>query len=57
MVPLLLNDPAEVSAILIDAVEIGIGMTVLAVMISLFFDISPPEPDNEEVFALKEEVL
>lgn len=47
-VPLLPDNPAEVSALLIDAVEIGIGITVLAVMISLFFDISPPESEEEE---------
>jgi len=56
-VPLLLNDPAKVSAILIDVVEIGIGITVLAVMISLFFDISPPEPEEEDFLASEEEVL
>jgi multicomponent Na+:H+ antiporter subunit B len=46
-VPLLPN-PAMVSKYLIDLVEIGIGITVLAVMISLFFDVSPPESDVEE---------
>ena len=49
MVPLLPDDPAEVSALLIDAVEIGIGITVSAVMISLFFDVSPPESEEEEL--------
>jgi len=44
----LLSDPALVSKYLIDLVEIGIGITVLAVMISLFFDVSPPESDAEE---------
>ena len=44
----LLPDPALVSKYLIDLVEIGIGITVLAVMISLFFDVSPPESDVEE---------
>ncbi len=44
----LLPDPAEVSKYLIDLVEIGIGITVLAVMISLFFDVSPPESEPEE---------
>jgi len=46
VVPLLSLDPAKVSAILIDVVEIGIGITVLVIMISLFFDISPPEEDE-----------
>lgn len=46
-VPLLPN-PADVSKYLIDLVEIGIGITVLAVMISLFFDVSPPESEPEE---------
>jgi len=45
----LLPDPAVVSKYLIDLVEIGIGITVLAVMISLFFDISPPESEPEGV--------
>ncbi len=44
----LLPDPADVSKYLIDLVEIGIGITVLAVMISLFFDVSPPEPEPAE---------
>jgi len=57
VVPLHMNDPAKVSAILIDVVEIGIGITVLAVMISLFFDISPPEPEEEDFLASEEEVL
>ncbi|MEA1944495.1 MAG: Na(+)/H(+) antiporter subunit B [Euryarchaeota archaeon] len=47
-VPLIPDDPAEVSKYLIDLVEIGIGITVLAVMISLFFDVSPPEIEPEE---------
>ena len=47
-VPLIPDNPAEVSKYLIDLVEIGIGITVLAVMISLFFDVSPPEPEPEE---------
>ena len=46
VVPLLSLAPARVSAILIDVVEIGIGITVLVIMISLFFDISPPEEDE-----------
>ena len=54
VVPLLPDDPARVSALLIDVVEIGIGITVLAVMISLFFDISPPEQDEEELVASEE---
>ena len=57
VVPLLPDDPAEVSALLIDVVEIGIGITVLSVMISLFFDISPPDPEEEEILASEEEVL
>jgi len=47
-VPLIPDNPAEVSKYLIDLVEIGIGITVLAVMVSLFFDVSPPEPEPEE---------
>jgi multicomponent Na+:H+ antiporter subunit B len=54
VVPLLPDNPAKVSALLIDVVEIGIGITVLAVMISLFFDISPPEQDEEELPASEE---
>ena len=47
-VPLFPN-PAETAAILMDVVEVGIGITVLAVMISLFFDISPPETEGDEM--------
>ena len=47
-VPLIPNDPAEVSKYLIDLVEIGIGTTVLAVMISIFFDFSSAEPEEGE---------
>ncbi|PXF59853.1 MAG: sodium:proton antiporter [Candidatus Methanogaster sp.] len=47
-VPLIPDNPAEVSKYLIDLVEIGIGITVLAVMISLFFNVSPPESEPEE---------
>ncbi len=47
-VPLIPDNPAEVSKYLIDLVEIGIGITVSAVMISLFFDVSPPESEPEE---------
>ena len=54
VVPLLPDDPAQVSRLLIDVVEIGIGITVLAVMISLFFDISPPETEEEELVASEE---
>jgi multicomponent Na+:H+ antiporter subunit B len=54
VVPLLPDDPARVSALLMDVVEIGIGITVLAVMISLFFDISPPELKEEELVASEE---
>jgi len=54
VVPLLPDNPADVSRYLIDVVEIGIGITVLAVMISLFFDVSPPETDEEELPASEE---
>jgi len=54
VVPLLPDDPAMVSRLLIDVVEIGIGTTVLAVMISLFFDISPPETEEEELVTSEE---
>ncbi|HIE32294.1 MAG TPA: Na(+)/H(+) antiporter subunit B [Methanosarcinales archaeon] len=47
-VPLLPDNPAEVSKYLIDFVEIGIGITVSAVMISLFFDVSSPESEEAE---------
>lgn len=47
-VPLIPNNPAEVSKYLIDLVEIGIGTTVLAVMISIFFDFSSAEPEEGE---------
>ncbi|MDO9517480.1 MAG: Na(+)/H(+) antiporter subunit B [Methanosarcinaceae archaeon] len=50
----LMPTTAYTAKILIDVVEIGIGMTVLAVMISLFFDISPPE--TEEDMHIHEEV-
>ncbi|KAF5411000.1 MAG: Na(+)/H(+) antiporter subunit B [Euryarchaeota archaeon] len=48
-VPLIPDNPAEVSKYLIDLVEIGIGTTVAAVMISLFFDVSPPESEEGEL--------
>lgn len=54
VVGLLSLDTARVSAILIDVVEIGIGITVLVIMISLFFDISPPE-EEELQFSEEEE--
>jgi len=47
-VPIFPN-PAETASILMDVVEVGIGITVLAVMISLFFDISPPETEGDEM--------
>ncbi|MDF1534749.1 MAG: Na(+)/H(+) antiporter subunit B [Methanosarcinaceae archaeon] len=50
----LMHNTAETAKILIDVVEIGIGITVLAVMISLFFDIAPPE--SEEDMYIHEEV-
>jgi len=48
-VPLIPGDPAMVSKYLIDLVEVGIGTTVAAVMISLFFDVSPPESKEGEL--------
>ncbi|MEA3282410.1 MAG: Na(+)/H(+) antiporter subunit B [Euryarchaeota archaeon] len=48
-VPLIPDNPALVSKYMIDLVEVGIGTTVAAVMISLFFDISPPESKEGEL--------
>ena len=44
--------PAEARALGIDGIEIGVGLTVMAIMFSIFLDISsggePPEDEEEE---------